>query len=263
MKENDLEFNIENEKLNQEILFELLSQELDNEIEKNLNKSKKQNKKKKRKAVIARLKSTLTIKTVLILLLTLIVNTYAWFIYVTTVSTGISMHVRSWDFDIVNDAQQEEFEFVVEQIYPGMPEEIETITAKNNGETEAKLTCDIFYVRIFDEVFETGKTYPDGKIYTSKDLFAKIKNDYPFKTEVYANGVLYDGTETIMATGDTTEIQFKINWKYETLDNTGNVEIGDNEDTFWGEKSHKYMETNPDKYSIEIRFNVQAVQTEF
>ena len=259
---DNLEFNIENDELKQEILFDLLKEELDNELEnKTLNKNNK--KKKQRKKVISRLKSTLKIKTVLILLLTLIVNTYAWFIYITTVSTGLSMHVRSWEFDIVNDKDEEDFEFVVEQIYPGMPEEVQKITARNNGETEAKLTCNIFYVRIFDEEFQTGKVSADGKEYTSIELLEKIRNDYPFKVDVYANGVLYDGSETIMSTGDTTEIEFKINWDYETPDGTGDVTAGDEEDTLWGEKSHKFMEDNPDKYSIEIRFNVEAVQTEF
>ena len=85
------------------------------------------------------------------------------------------MHVRNWEFEIVNDDEEEDFEFVVEQIYPGMPEEVQKITARNHGETEAKLTCNIFYVRIFDEEFEAGKEGPDGKIYTYLDLLEKIK----------------------------------------------------------------------------------------
>lgn len=259
--DNNTELDIENDDLKQEILFDILSKEIDNEL-KNKTPNKKKDKKKKRKKIISRLKSTLTVKTVLILLLTLIVNTYAWFIYISTVSTGLSMHVRNWEFEIVNDDEEEDFEFVVEQIYPGMPEEVQKITARNHGETEAKLTCNIFYVRIFDEEFEAGKEGPDGKIYTYLDLLEKIKNDYPFKVDVYANGVLYDGSETIMSTGDTTEIEFKINWDYETPDGIGDVTLGDEEDTFWGEKSYDYVQTNPDKYSIEIKFRVEAVQSE-
>lgn len=260
--DSNSEFDIENsDELKQEILFDILSKELDDEL-KNKAPNNKKEKKNKRKKFISRLKSTLKVKTVLILLLTLIVNTYAWFIYISTVSTGLSMHVKNWEFEIVNEDEEEEFEFVVEQIYPGMPEEVQKITARNHGETEATLTCNIFYVRIFDEIFEAGKHAPDGHNYTYLDLLEMIRNEYPFKVEVYANGVLYDGSETIMATGDTTEIEFKINWDYETPDNVGDVTLGDEEDTLWGEKSYDYVQTNPDDYSIEILFRVEAVQTE-
>lgn len=249
--------------LEQQILYSAIEDDIEKNIQqsKNLNNSRK---KKKSKKIEKRLKSGLQIKTVLLLLLTLIVNTYAWFIYISTVSTGLSMHVKSWEFELSSGEQNQDFMFVVDQIYPGMEEAEQVIDAKNNGETDASLTCEVVYVRILDTIYETEKDYTDedGNIfqYTSNDLINKISNDYPFKIQIYINDTLYDGEENIMQTGDSTQIKFKVNWEYETGTTENEISESDKNDTYWGNESYKYMQTNPDKYTIEIKLNIQAVQ---
>lgn len=174
------------------------------------------------------------------------------------------MHVKSWDFELSNGEQDKDFLFTVEQIYPGMAEAAQKITAKNNGEADAKLTCEIYYVKILDEIFETEKDYTDesGNIfqYTSQDLLNKILNDYPFKIEIYINNVLYDGTDEIMQTGASTDIVFKVNWAYEIGDTEDEIATNDEIDTYWGNKAYKYMQNNSEKYTIEVKLNIQAVQ---
>ena len=86
----------------------------------------------------------------LLLLLTLIANTYAWFIYNSTVSSSIQVHVKSWHFELEAGDISSDFIFRVAEIYPGMDTESTTINATNSGETDAKVTCNITYLKILE-----------------------------------------------------------------------------------------------------------------
>ena len=276
MNQDDLELELD-EELEKQLLLEAIESEFaDKEIEEN-NESDDNNednsdekivtssKKRKRKFKISskKLKNHLKIRTVLLLLLTLIVNTYAWFIYVSTVSTSMDVHVKSWDFELSNGDQNEDFVFTVEQIYPGMEDVSQLINARNNGEAEAKLVCEISSVKILgtkytvdDEYVEDGET----KLITSQYLIDKLLNDYPFKIQIYLDDVLYDGTETIMQTGDTTKIEFKIVWPYETGTEENEITVNDAEDTKWGNDAYEYYKNGGDKYCIEVKLHIQAGQ---
>ena len=114
------------EDIENEILYSAIEETIENENktdEKTLNSSKK----KKRKRYSSLLNSGLKIRTVLVLLLTLLVNTYAWFIYISTVSMGISMHVKNWSFELSSGDQTENFIFEVGEIFPGMEEKVQVI----------------------------------------------------------------------------------------------------------------------------------------
>ena len=246
--DSQIEYNIE-----QEILFQAIQEE----VEKELKKSKKSKKKITSKKIQKRLKSGLQIKTVLLLLLTLLVNTYAWFIYVSTVSTGIDMHINSWDFELSDGSQNQDFSLVVEQIYPGMTTAKKEIKAKNNGETEAALSCEINRIQILDE------EYVEGDEYTSDDLLNKLLNDYPFQIKIYINGNEFTGGDgEILQTGETTKILLEVKWDYETGEIEDGIAQGDEEDTYWGMKSYEYMQNNPDadKYSVQVDITIKAVQ---
>lgn len=221
-----------------------------------LNKSPKD---KKRKI----LKSGLKIKTILLLLVTLIVNTYAWFIFISTVELSMTMHVNDWDFELTSGNQSQDFEFLVEQVYPGMEEESLEITAKNNGETSAKLTCDIEKINILGTEYVLGASYTgeDGTTgtYTYEKLF-EVLNSYPFKIEILINDQIYDGEPIPMATGAETKIIFRINWDYETGTTEEEIAAADIIDTYWGNEAYKYRQENPDKDSIKIDATIRAVQ---
>lgn len=70
------------------------------------------------------LKKRLRRRTLFFLILTLMANTFAWFIYSNKVSNNITTGVKSWKInfkqdgvDIVNNV-----EFKIDSIYPGMPD---------------------------------------------------------------------------------------------------------------------------------------------
>lgn len=263
--------------LEQEILYSAIEDELDEKV-KVVPRSTKAKKKKKKLCF----KKEIKVRTLLLLIMTLIMNTYAWFIYIATVSVGLDVHIKSWDFELQNGAQTEDFEFVVDYIYPGVPLEdtIQNISAANNGEMEALLTCDIVYVKILDQEYyatedneEAGGTTPT---YTSEDLLSKLYNEYPFQILIYlvetdAEGnevlTLYDGQDVEMPTSSSINIRIEVVWPYEMSEdkqNTTNttLEEADAVDTYWGEAAYAYHQENPDEYSIVVKMDIKAVQNE-
>lgn len=262
MKLEDIESQIEYE-VEQEILFDAIKEEVENDDKEREKESLKKDSSKLQK----RLKSGLQIKTVVLLLLTLLVNTYAWFIYVSQVSTGVKMHIKSWEFELSDGEQSQDFSLIVDQIYPGMPTAQKEITAKNNGEMSASLVCEVTRIQILDEEYIVGVEYPqpDGSVitYDSEQLLQKLLNDYPFKVKIYINGKQYTGpTDDKIDTGKDTQILIEASWPYETGNIVNGVADGDETDTEWGQKSYNYMtnNTNPDQYSIQVDVTVKAIQ---
>lgn len=259
--------------LEQEILYSAIEEELTDEASVTPRSPKTKKKKKLRFKQIK-------IRTLLLLIITLIMNTYAWFIYIATVSVGLNVHIKSWDFELQNGAQTEDFEFVVENIYPGVPleETVQNISAANNGEMEALFTCDIVYMRILDKEYSTSQKYtstPLTDFYTSEELLKMLYDNYPFKIRIYlvdkdiVTGdetlTLYEGQEVPMPTSSKTNLRFQIEWPYEIDEDTLNttnttLEETDAIDTFWGEEAYKYHKDNPDEYSIVVKMDVKAVQ---
>lgn len=275
MNHEDLEITLDKD-LEEQLLIELLEDELDNgtiddvsDEEENDKTVIKPKKKKRRKITSKKIKEHLKIRTVILLLLTLLVNTYAWFIYVSSVSTSISIHVKSWEFELSNEGKNDEnFVFAVDEMYPGMPDKSQEITANNKGETDASLSCVIKSIRIFENTYIAGETtYEDEgvtKTYTSEDLLNMISqtNDYPFKVKIYFDDVEFTGENKIMKTGDSTIIKFIVTWPYETGDptNKNEIELNDITDTKWGNKAYQYHLDNPTEECIEIKVQIEATQ---
>lgn len=255
------------EDIENEILYSAIEETIENEEEAKVGKTLNSSKKKKRKRYNSMLKSGLKIRTVLLLLLTLLVNTYAWFIYISTVSMGITMHVKNWSFELSSGDQTENFIFNVGEIFPGMTEKVQTINAKNSGETEAELSCDILSMKILEDEYIAGETtYDNGgvqEVYTSEKLFELLQT-YPFKIQVYIDDVLYTGTPIPMPANNTSvELKFKVNWDYEVdSDDQTVIDAADAIDTYWGNKAYEFDTNHPDEHCIELEVKIRAVQTQ-
>ena len=306
MKPNNLESQIKRE-IAEELLYRALSEEIDNEqlyqeVDENIEvaeeviekieyeyeeedddddeleykaikKSQKAINEKKRKVRKRReeiLKSDLKIKTVIILVMTLLVNTYAWFIYVDTVSTKLQMHIKGWNFNMTNVDPDNEFLFQVEEVYPGMDPSSKTMTAQNLGETHSTVRCEFEQIRVFDDVYRVGQTYtkPDGSTaeYTSDDLF-DLLNSYPFKTTIYFDTTQYIGVPIQMDPSEGTnisemDIKFEVTWDYEIAGDAAAVAAQDAIDTEWGEKAYEFKKTNTSDYCVEVKLRVVAEQAD-
>ena len=76
------------------------------------------------------------IKNIIVLILLLVFNTYAWFIYATKVSSSLSVHVSSWNVEFSTGEDETTTNIVIEldRIYPGMETVKKEVSVKNKGE---------------------------------------------------------------------------------------------------------------------------------
>lgn len=193
-----------------------------------------------------RIKNRVTIRTLFLLSITLIFNTYAWFLYVTTVSSSITAHVEAWhvQFKVDDEVVEREFPILIQHAYPGMANQQKTVAILNDGEKAADIDYAIKSIRIFDDVFvatdqlEAGDTIPTGATQTtSATLQSKLQNDYPFDLSITSN------KNTIQA-DDQGSLTITFSWAYESGD--------DETDTDYGVEAYDYYQENPDKQAIEL-----------
>lgn len=188
------------------------------------------------------LKRYIKLKTLIIIVVLLIFNSYAWFIFATKVSTGLSAHVTSWDVTfLVGDEGITDIEIDVGKIYPGMEPFTKVITAKNLGETKANLTYQ------YQSLTLLGETYTVGENCTQEELNEKIQNEYPFKINVSIDKSHLESGENSYGTFTIT-----VEWPYESGD--------DEKDTYWGQKAYEFYEQNPDEISLHLKLLLIASQ---
>lgn len=188
------------------------------------------------------LKKRIRRRTLFFLILTLMANTFAWFIYSNKVSNNITTGVKSWKInfkqdgvDIVNNV-----EFKIDSIYPGMPDYTNSLSITNIGETAANISYEVEEIKILDEFYNSD-------MYSSNDLITRLKENYPFKMNFSINN-------QEVGTGQTSEFTFSLVWPYES----GHDEA----DTYWGKKSAAFKEQYPDKDQIVIKVKIIAGQKE-
>ena len=246
MNHDDLEIMLDKE-LEEMLLLEALEDNVDNELSEK--KQVSSNKKKRKNYTKKRVKEALKIRTVVILLLTLLVNTYAWFIYISTVSTGLNIHVKSWEFEFSVEDKTDDIVIFSDDLYPGMKEVKRSITATNKGETSANISYTITSVKIF------GKDLLEGKEAVDEEQFKELLKDYPFDIQVKMlseDGSLYNPSNA-MQENDKVQIEFTLNWAYETKDAEGNViEAMDQADTQVGKDAYNYYHPKENGVEVEL-----------
>ena len=119
------------------------------------------------------IKRRVKLRTLLLLALTLTANSYAWFIYTTKVNNVIEARVRSWNvrFDLEQSEVAEYIDFVVSDMYPGMPDFEREIRIVNSGETTGKINYEIISARVINTEFIVDETT------TSEMMINKLKNE--------------------------------------------------------------------------------------
>lgn len=188
------------------------------------------------------LKEKIKLRTLILLILVLSFNTFAWFIYATKVSGGLSAHISSWNIEFkAGDGQTTtNIDFDVDKIYPGMDTYTKEVTVKNDGEVEATLSYKI------NKIVVLGQTYQIDSNTTSDNLLNMLENNFPFKINI--NTV--NGTE--LQQNSTSTFSISVNWPYES----GNDEL----DTTWGENAYQYYQQNPEGTSLHIEIELSAMQ---
>ena len=118
-------------------------------------------KKKKKMNKLVNILKKIKIRNLIILIILLAFNAYAWFIYATRVSLDLSVHVSSWNVEFVSGEEEitTNMEIVVDRIYPGMEDFERIIEVHNKGETPAVLTYEIESLQIMGETFAMAKRF--------------------------------------------------------------------------------------------------------
>lgn len=201
-----------------------------------------------------RIKHRVTLRTLFLLAITLIFNTYAWFMYATTVTTNLTAKVEAWkvEFEVNNQTIERVFTINIDHAYPGMADQLKTVIIRNRGDKVADISYAIKSVRIFDDKFvatdqlDTNETVEQGATSsTSAGLITKMQNDYPFRLGFTLN------TATL-AVGASTSMDINFEWDYDSGD--------DETDTDYGTEAYDFAQENPDTSSIEIVIKLIVVQ---
>lgn len=182
------------------------------------------------------------LKTLIILVVLLVFNSYAWFVFATRVSGGLSAHVTSWNvtFQIGDDESVTNIIIDVSTIYPGMETYMKEIKVKNNGESIANLTYK------YQSLTVLGDTYTVGDNCTEEELNDRIANTYPFKVNVTVD------TSQLDQTNGEGNFTITVEWPYESGD--------DETDTLWGEKAYTFSKEHPDESSLHLSLFLIAEQ---
>ena len=194
---------------------------------------------KKKKSVFLRLLKRVKPSRLIFLAVLLAVNTYAWFIYVNTVSNSVDVHVKSWKIDFTSgDTPITDYVNVfVDNVYPGMTTYTKSITAYNYSEVAATATYKILSASIMGDEYvtvegrdETGQTVLETDL-TSEELEEQLAEDYPFTITLAITS-----SSMVAETGSTT-YTISIAWPYES---------GDDElDTEWGTQAYDFKQNHP------------------
>lgn len=210
----------------------------------------------KRKREERRRRRRLKLRTLFMLSLTLIFNTYAWFLYVTTVSTNMQVHVDAWsvNFEVDNQIIDKEFIFEIDQAYPGMATIEKSVSITNSGEKDAVLDYKVSILRILDQIYivkdelsEEEKANLDGTEIevTSEEILRMMNEDFPFKISIN-----YSDTE--LGIGESATVDMSFSWAYDS----GNDEL----DTQYGIDSYKYYQENAGQPAIQAKIKITAEQ---
>ena len=184
------------------------------------------------------------LRTIIILILILAFNTYAWFIYATKVSMELNVHVSSWNVEFTTGDGETITNILieVERIYPGMENFEKTIDVHNKGETRATLNYNIKSLKVLDQTY----IVTEGSGITSDEIYEKMETEYPFKIKIEK-----DDTNLLNGTGSGL-FKITVEWPFES---------GDDElDTLWGNKAYEYYSLNPGQKSILLNIELIATQ---
>ena len=131
-------------------------------MKKNLTKNKiYQGLQKRRKAIKAR--------AFLMAGFLLVINSFAWFVFVANGNGQINADVIAWDIVFLDEDSQVEFvEIKLTDLFPGMDPYTKEITIRNQSDLSANFT------------YEVEELYAFGKKYENEDLVTFLAEDFPF-----------------------------------------------------------------------------------
>ena len=195
------------------------------------------------------LRNRLHFRHLLFLGIILATNTFAWYIYMEKISSDIDVKVKAWNVSFRLDNQQMEdyINFSVNDIYPGMTTQTQTLSVTNDGEVDAQLYYELVSITVFGSTYTT-----DDGVTSEADLQNIMLNNYPFRITITTN------QGTITRNGGTAMFYINVSWPYESTNSLG--ESNDALDTYWGNQAYVYKTQHPTLPCIKVRIKLSAIQ---
>ena len=202
--------------------------------------------KNKIKIILNSIKKHVKLRHLILLIVLLATNTFAWFIYSSKINTDIAVKVKAWkvSFEAGNTNVENYVNIDIDNAYPGMDDYNYSITANNNSDVKTKVSVILLEANILgnDILTKEGKQDSNQELtddeLTSEELINQLKNNYPFKTT-------FNISNEEMDINSTSELNINLTWPYES----GNDEL----DTEYGIKAYEYKQSNPDSPSIKLK----------
>ncbi len=214
---------------------------------------KSENSKVKKKSFVKHLLKKNKIFILILLIVFLTTNTYAWFIYNKIVSSDITGHVKAWDLSLDGE-KEDSLTFEIGDMYPGMATFEKKFTLVNNGDVSASVSLSINSLQILGDTYIPNNNVPGE---TSQDYINKLQNDYPFIVTFSTSG-------DNVTSGSSVDITFRVEWPFEsTRQNTGMTpDELDEWDTIWGEKAYEFQQSPQynGNNSIVLVLGIQSTQ---
>ena len=237
-----------------------------------------------KKKLNKKIRKKLIIRSSLMCAMLLVINTYAWFTFITNSDTDVNVKVVSWDISFRDDDDLfKDLTITLDDMYPGMPTFTKEVEIINHSEFNTVFTVNL------DTFTLLGTTYsvPDS-IATSSDGINKLRNDYPFNISMTP-------TEADIGAGNTQNFIIEISWPYENPNeyykinddfeyinklnyytyadgvyskaevlesdfvnqiNTGLYVEADDADSYYGKKCGVYQESNTSCLTINLKLKV-------
>ena len=163
--------------------------------------------------------------------------TLAWFAYTGLASSSIDVDIKAWHIEFNGESiAKNEIIIPLPNIYPGMETVEESISIKNLGDSDAKLSYFIESVRILDDELDTTS---DQKL-----ILDEISNNYPFDVNISISKQYLDAH-----TGEAT-IDLSVSWPLDS-DN-------DEQDSIWGNKTYEFQQNENLLKSQNNDYNVRT-----
>ena len=191
---------------------------------------------------------------IILLIVLLAGNTFAWFIYATKINTDVSVHVRAWNvvFESGDTEISNDISIPINSVFPGMEDYEYSITAYNRSEVSASLSYQVLSARIMNQEYVSveekrrlGLTINEDDL-TSLELEDMLANDFPFSITIDTS------SQTISSENGQETFSLSVVWPYESNDDAA--------DTLWGTNAYQYKQSNPDDPSISINIKITITQ---
>ena len=142
----------------------------------------------------------------LFVLLTLGVNIFAWFTYVTSASLQIDASVAAWDVVFTDDSGQTTNTAIINihKMLPGMEPYSRKFRVRNQGEVAADFNYVVKSIELFGKVTKIEEE-------SNEQVINDLKNKYPFSVSFVSPKNSLDIEETI-------NFEVKVDWNYDSED---------------------------------------------